>query len=140
MAQGSGVGAAHKQLIIKAGPAWPEYFHAREISIGGSPTKLKVAYRGCCHSLLLGEIADSGTLQATCIHVRWKEAMVYPSAMTYAMDCAAGASNERRARIEREARAGNAGPSGFPIPEVCTAWGVPEVPASERGLVLLCYK
>jgi pimeloyl-ACP methyl ester carboxylesterase len=57
------------------------------------------------------------------------------SAMSFAMDCASGASKERIARVERETRAGLLGHIDFPFPEICSAWGVPELPPSERTLV-----
>src|SRR5205814_5984281 len=58
------------------------------------------------------------------------------SAMSYAMDCASGASQERRTRIERYGPGTVLGPHlDFPIPEVCSAWGVPELPPAERAIV-----
>jgi pimeloyl-ACP methyl ester carboxylesterase len=50
------------------------------------------------------------------------------NAARYAMDCASGASPERRALIEREAREtllGNA--IDFPLPDICNAVGCPDL-------------
>lgn len=56
------------------------------------------------------------------------------SAMAFAMDCASGASAERRARIQREASATLLGGDvDFPVPDICPAWQLPELPASFRA-------
>jgi pimeloyl-ACP methyl ester carboxylesterase len=59
-----------------------------------------------------------------------------PSAVRFLVGCASGASRERRKRIESER------PNAllkelldFPIPEVCMAWGVPELPPDFRAPV-----
>jgi pimeloyl-ACP methyl ester carboxylesterase len=57
------------------------------------------------------------------------------SAMAYATDCSSGASPARRSRIEREAQDALVHDLNFPLPDVCAAWGVPELPASERAAV-----
>ena len=57
-------------------------------------------------------------------------------AMAFMMDCASGASPERRRRIAREAPAtllGNAADSVFP--EVCDAWGSPDLGPGFRASV-----
>jgi pimeloyl-ACP methyl ester carboxylesterase len=54
------------------------------------------------------------------------------SAMSFATDCASGASPERLARIERETKAGMLAHLDFPIPDVCPAWRVPTLPAHDR--------
>ena len=57
------------------------------------------------------------------------------SAMSYAMDCASSASEQRISAIGREMGTASVGHLDFPIPEVCPAWNVPELPPSERTLV-----
>jgi pimeloyl-ACP methyl ester carboxylesterase/predicted DCC family thiol-disulfide oxidoreductase YuxK len=50
------------------------------------------------------------------------------SALRYCMDCASGATAERRARIEREARETLLGRTiDFPFPEICEAVGSPDL-------------
>jgi pimeloyl-ACP methyl ester carboxylesterase len=49
-------------------------------------------------------------------------------AMTLSMDCASGASPERRARIAAEAPASALGDAAdFPLPFICESWPVPEL-------------
>jgi pimeloyl-ACP methyl ester carboxylesterase len=57
------------------------------------------------------------------------------SAMAFATDCSSGTSAQRLARIQRETRAAMLANFDFPIPEICPAWGVPELPPSERSPV-----
>ena len=58
------------------------------------------------------------------------------SAMAYAMDCASGASAQRRERIRREAEKTLFGDLiDFPLPEVCDAWGIPELKPPFRSPV-----
>jgi pimeloyl-ACP methyl ester carboxylesterase len=57
------------------------------------------------------------------------------SAMSFATDCASGASPQRLAQIERETRLGMLAHLDFPIPDVCPAWKVPELPPRDRTLV-----
>jgi pimeloyl-ACP methyl ester carboxylesterase len=57
------------------------------------------------------------------------------SAMSYAMDCASSASKQRLAAIGREMRTAMVGHLDFPIPEVCPAWNVSELPPRDRTLV-----
>jgi len=57
------------------------------------------------------------------------------SAMSYAMDCASSASKQRISAIRREMATASVGHLDFPIPEVCSAWNIPELPPSERTLV-----
>jgi pimeloyl-ACP methyl ester carboxylesterase len=50
------------------------------------------------------------------------------SAMPFMMDCASGASAERRLRIAREAKNTLIGDTmDFPFPDVCDAWGSPDL-------------
>jgi pimeloyl-ACP methyl ester carboxylesterase len=59
-----------------------------------------------------------------------------PSAMTFMMDCASGGTKERYARIKREENntlLGNA--INLPFPEVCAAWGSPDLGDSFRAAV-----
>ena len=50
------------------------------------------------------------------------------NAMSWAMDCASGISDERRARYEREAAQTLLGAAiNFPYMDVCPAWGVPSL-------------
>jgi pimeloyl-ACP methyl ester carboxylesterase len=53
------------------------------------------------------------------------------SAMSYATDCSAGTSPERRTRIDQEVQAGMMSRFDFPMPDVCLAWNVPVLPAAE---------
>ncbi|MEX0676364.1 MAG: alpha/beta fold hydrolase [Pirellulales bacterium] len=58
------------------------------------------------------------------------------SAMAFMMDCASGASPERLAQIQREARQcllGNA--ANFPMPEIRGAWGNPDLGPAFRAAV-----
>jgi pimeloyl-ACP methyl ester carboxylesterase len=58
------------------------------------------------------------------------------SAMSYMMDCSSGGSAERRRRIEREAKETLLGDLiDFPIPQVCDAWGSPDLGAAFRAPV-----
>jgi len=57
------------------------------------------------------------------------------SAMSFATDCASGASPQRLAQIERETRLGMLAHLDFPIPDVCPAWKIPELPPGDRTLV-----
>jgi pimeloyl-ACP methyl ester carboxylesterase len=57
------------------------------------------------------------------------------SAMSFAMDCASSASKPRLAAIGREMRTATVGHLDFPIPEVCPAWNVFELPPRDRTLV-----
>jgi integrase len=52
--------------------------------------------------------------------------------MAFATDCSSGTSAQRLARIQRETRVAKLAHFDFPMPEVCPAWGVPELPPSER--------
>ena len=57
-------------------------------------------------------------------------------AMSYAMDCASGASKQRVAQIAREAKLSVLESSiNFPLPELCGAWGIVELPAAERTVI-----
>ena len=59
-----------------------------------------------------------------------------PSAVRFLVSCASGASLERRKRIEAEkVSALLEDLLNFPIPEVCQAWGVPELPPDFRSPV-----
>lgn len=52
----------------------------------------------------------------------------FGNAMTYQMDCASGATAERRARIAREAKEALLEDLfDFPFPDVCDAWGSPDL-------------
>lgn len=65
-----------------------------------------------------------------------KYASYYLSPILSAMDCASGASAARRARIEREEPETLLGDAAnFPFPEVCAAWGVPDLGNSFRAPV-----
>lgn len=58
------------------------------------------------------------------------------SAMSHAMDCASGVSEERWARIKREEKETLLGRLiDFPFPEVCEAWAVPDLGATFRAPV-----
>jgi pimeloyl-ACP methyl ester carboxylesterase len=57
-----------------------------------------------------------------------------PSAMSFVMDCASGASPERLKRIEREAPDGLVGNAvNFPFPEIGAAWNAPDLGEEFRG-------
>lgn len=59
-----------------------------------------------------------------------------PPAMSWMMDCASGASDERYARYRQEASASPvASLTDFPFPEVCDAWGSPDLGAAFRAPV-----
>ncbi|MDQ2714516.1 MAG: alpha/beta hydrolase [Chloroflexota bacterium] len=55
------------------------------------------------------------------------------SAMSYMMDCASGCSEARRTRIQQEVPQTLLGDMGnFPFPEICDAWGRPDLGAAFR--------
>lgn len=55
------------------------------------------------------------------------------SAMPYTVDCSAGIAAERRQRITRETRESLLGEAvNFPFPEICEAWGVPDLGPGSR--------
>ena len=54
--------------------------------------------------------------------------------MSWTMDCASGASDERRARFAREGRDFPLGAlSDFPYPGICEAWGCPDLGPAFRA-------
>jgi pimeloyl-ACP methyl ester carboxylesterase len=56
------------------------------------------------------------------------------NAMSWTMDCASGASDERRARFAREAKEFPLGAlSDFPYPGICEAWGCPDLGPAFRA-------
>ncbi len=56
------------------------------------------------------------------------------SAMTFMMDCSSGISPERRRRVAREAKKTLLGDvMDFPFPDVCDAWGSPDLGPAFRG-------
>lgn len=58
----------------------------------------------------------------------------HPSAMTFMMDCSSGASDERLARIDREAEETLLGDVlNLPFPAVCEAWGDPDLGPAFRA-------
>lgn len=58
------------------------------------------------------------------------------SAMSYAMDCASGATEARLERIAAEARKTLLGDAiNFPFPGICDAWGVPDLGDAYRAPV-----
>jgi pimeloyl-ACP methyl ester carboxylesterase len=58
------------------------------------------------------------------------------SAMSWMMDCASGASEERHAQFEREAKEfPMGGLTDFPFPNVCDAWGSPDLGPAFRAPV-----
>jgi pimeloyl-ACP methyl ester carboxylesterase len=65
--------------------------------------------------------------------LKMRRGAVPTNAMTYQMDCASGLSAERRERIAREAPgAVLADVIDFPWPDVCDAWGNPDLGAEFR--------
>lgn len=58
------------------------------------------------------------------------------SAMSWMMDCASGASDERQARFERERQEYPiAALADFPFPDICSAWGSPDLGPAFRAPV-----
>jgi pimeloyl-ACP methyl ester carboxylesterase len=59
-----------------------------------------------------------------------------PPAVDFTMRCASGASPERRAKVRAQSGSTILGEAAdFPIPEVCDAWGVPDLGAGFRSPV-----
>lgn len=85
------------------------------------------------HSLAVGDFS-SLSVQSAAGDLFGMRTRSIGSAMAFAMDCSSGASAERRARIQREA-AGTVlgGDVDFPVPDICPAWQIPELPASFRA-------
>jgi pimeloyl-ACP methyl ester carboxylesterase len=92
----------------------------------GRETEIK-AFPAMLYSMLLG---DFSPLAKWAFDYRHQEM----SAMPFAMDCASGVSRERWAQIEREESGTFLGRDlDFPFPEICAAWGVPELDSTFRA-------
>ena len=67
--------------------------------------------------------------------INWREERV-SDPMSWAMDCASGASSDRLAQIEEQLAVSIASiPLDFPHPYVCDAWGIEPLPESFRAPV-----
>ena len=87
------------------------------------------------YALSKGDISNA-TLRAIARRVIGERRGAIGSAMPYMMDCASGASDSRRRRVEREAKEtllSNA--IDFPFPGVCPGWGSPDLGRAFRSSV-----
>jgi pimeloyl-ACP methyl ester carboxylesterase len=83
---------------------------------------------------LWSEDYSSPLVQAMALEIVEQRTGPIGSAMSFAMDCASGASHERRQLIEQQARQSLLGGDiDFPIPHICVACGLPELPDSFRA-------
>ena len=76
-----------------------------------------------------------GDYELTARYLRGLRTVSVWSAMYYCMDCASGATPQRRERIESEAPTSITGVVDFPFPGICEAWPYQPLDESFRGVL-----
>jgi pimeloyl-ACP methyl ester carboxylesterase len=101
------------------------------VAIDASATRHAVVFPALYDSVARG---DDSLLAQRVQALADRIAAPIPWAMTFATNCASGATAARRRRVDREAPSSILGVAGnFPWPEICSVWGSPDVGEALRA-------